>query len=147
MTPFKCLYGFLLVGLLAVGCEKDNKVTPTEDNQPVTVKVNQLARVKQDVTLNVDNIADSRCPMNANCIWLGNATVKFSLKNDTQTQTGELCIGQCGPHIAEEYLELFRAARGGGSFPEPVRDRVGSQQFVNRLFPALVPHFLKPAVN
>jgi uracil-DNA glycosylase len=99
MTPFKSLYGMLLVGLLAVGCEKENKVTPTEENQPVTVKVNQLARVKQNVTLNVDSISDSRCPANVVCVWYGNANVKFSLKNETETQTGELCIGQCGQQL------------------------------------------------
>ncbi|GAB3324964.1 hypothetical protein GCM10027299_22600 [Larkinella ripae] len=97
MTPFKNLYGLLLVGLLAVGCERDNQVvTPTEENKPVTVKVNQSARIKQNVSLNVDSITDSRCPANALCVWLGNAQVKFTLKNDTQAQSGELCIGQCG---------------------------------------------------
>ncbi|GAB3901269.1 hypothetical protein GCM10028803_25660 [Larkinella knui] len=96
MTPLKSLCGFLLVGLLAFGCEKNNKVTPAEENQPVTVKINQLARIKPNVSLTADTITDSRCPINANCIWAGNATVKFSLKNDTETKTGELCIGQCG---------------------------------------------------
>ena len=101
MTPFKNLYGFLLVGLLAVGCEKENKVAPTpaEDAQAVTVKVDQLARVKQNITLNVDSISDSRCPYNANCVWYGNAQVKFTLKSETQSQSGELCIGQCGTQL------------------------------------------------
>ncbi|MGA0555128.1 hypothetical protein ACO2Q8_00630 [Larkinella sp. VNQ87] len=99
MTPFKNLYGLLLLGLLAIGCEKDNKVAPTENNQAVTVKVNQAARVKQNVTLNVDSITDSRCPANASCVWYGNAQVKFTLKNETQSQSGELCLGQCGQQL------------------------------------------------
>ncbi|MFC5408144.1 hypothetical protein ACFPMF_02395 [Larkinella bovis] len=98
-TPFKSLYGLLVIGLLAVGCEKDNKVAPSEQNQPVTVKINQSARVKQNVTLNVDTISDSRCPMNAVCVWYGNAQVKFTLKNETQSQSGELCLGQCGQQL------------------------------------------------
>lgn len=98
MAPFKTLSGLLLVGLLAIGCEKDNKVAPTEQNQPVTVKINQSARIK-NVSLNVDNITDSRCPANANCVWYGNAQVKFTLKSDTQSQSGELCIGQCGQQL------------------------------------------------
>ncbi|GAB3938058.1 hypothetical protein [Larkinella terrae] len=99
MTPFKSLYGLLLVGLLAVGCEKDKSVTPAEESKPVTVKINQSARVNQNVTLNVESINDSRCPANALCVWLGNATVKFSLKNDSEVQTGELCLGQCGQQL------------------------------------------------
>ncbi|GAB3271510.1 hypothetical protein GCM10027347_42820 [Larkinella harenae] len=99
MTPFKNWYGLLLVGLLALGCDKGNKVAPVEENQPVAVKVNQSARVKQNVSLNVESITDGRCPINANCIWLGNAQVKFSLKNDTQSKSGELCIGQCGEKL------------------------------------------------
>ncbi|MFD1140012.1 hypothetical protein ACFQ4C_02795 [Larkinella insperata] len=99
MAPFKTLYGLLLVGLLAVGCEKDNKVAPPEQNSPVTMKINQSARVKQNVTLSVDNITDSRCPINANCVWFGNAQVKFTLKGDTESKTGELCIGQCGQQM------------------------------------------------
>lgn len=114
MTPFKSLSGLLLVGLLAFGCEKDKTVTPAEESKPVTVKINQSARVQQNVTLNVDSINDSRCPANALCVWLGNATVKFSLKTDSQTQTGELCLGQCGQQLKNR--DVVTVQLGGQSF-------------------------------
>lgn len=114
MTPFKSLYGLLLIGLLAVGCEKDNKIAPTEDNKPVTVRVNQTARVKQNVTLNVDSITDSRCPANALCVWFGNAQVKFTLNNGSQSQSGELCLGQCGQQFKNR--DTFTAQLGSESY-------------------------------
>ncbi|RRB06796.1 hypothetical protein [Larkinella rosea] len=114
MTPFKSLYGLLLVGLLAVGCEKDKTVTPAEESKPVTVKINQSARVQQDVTLNVESISDSRCPANALCVWLGNATVKFTLKKDAQTQSGELCLGQCGQQLKNR--DVVTVQLGGESY-------------------------------
>lgn len=90
------VYGLLLVSsLLAAGCKKDNRTSVTQDSNPLTMKVNESARLTQNVTLNVDAIADSRCPATVTCIWYGNAKVKFTLKDNIWTQRGQLCIGQC----------------------------------------------------
>jgi hypothetical protein len=92
------LYQLLLVGgLLAAACKKDNKPADIQGGNPspLTVKVNESARLTQNVTINVDAIADSRCPATAICIWQGNAKVKFTLKDELSSQSGELCIGQC----------------------------------------------------
>lgn len=44
----------------------------------------------------VKAIQDSRCPVNANCIWPGNATVRFRLSGSSSVLDSTLCCcGSC----------------------------------------------------
>ena len=90
-----------LVGLLFVGslpparCKKDDKTPAIQKNQLLAVKVNESAPFTQDVTFRVEDIADSRCPATAVCVWYSQAKVTFTLKYQRTSQRGELCLGQC----------------------------------------------------
>ncbi len=88
----------LVGGLLAAGCQKavQNVTMPYGS---VVVGIKQSARVGQDVTVQVDSIQDSRCPVNADCIWAGNAVVRFTLSDQTNHQPGSLCLGACGQSL------------------------------------------------
>jgi hypothetical protein len=97
------VYGLLIVSsLLAAGCKKVSHNSVTQESNPFTVKVNESARLAQNVTLQVDDIADSRCPATVTCIWYGNAKVKFTLKDSVWSQSGELCIGQCDQQMKNQ---------------------------------------------
>ncbi|RZK46455.1 MAG: hypothetical protein EOO87_23540 [Pedobacter sp.] len=46
-------------------------------------------------TLTVSDFADSRCPINADCVWQGVATIKVAITENEKTQNLELCKGGC----------------------------------------------------
>lgn len=48
--------------------------------QPVTIRLKETLQDKTGyVRLRMDAVSDSRCPINAICIWAGNGTVTFTL--------------------------------------------------------------------
>ena len=49
----------------------------------------------KSITITASDFNDSRCPVNADCVWQGNATVKITFKDDLKTQDIVLCLGGC----------------------------------------------------
>ena len=49
----------------------------------------------KSITITASDFKDSRCPVNADCVWQGNATVKITFKDDLKTQDIVLCLGGC----------------------------------------------------
>jgi hypothetical protein len=49
----------------------------------------------KSILLTLTDLSDSRCPINANCIWQGVATATIKFKDDTKEQTITLCVGGC----------------------------------------------------
>lgn len=83
----------LLIGVQA--CEKsDSKsligtITLT-DKQPQT-----FVHQGQSIAITASDFKDSRCPINADCVWQGYATVKITFKDDVKEQDLTLCTGGC----------------------------------------------------
>ena len=59
-----------------------------EDKEVDTLKISELTEIefgktvensKFDLSLRVENISDSRCPIGVMCFWEGNASVEFNL--------------------------------------------------------------------
>ncbi|RZK52619.1 MAG: hypothetical protein EOO87_14810 [Pedobacter sp.] len=46
-------------------------------------------------TLAVSDFADSRCPIDVQCVWAGTATLKIAITANGNTQNLELCKGGC----------------------------------------------------
>jgi|GEM_PF-3078056 len=105
-----------LAGALATACERNAAVEPSETTGPQIVSTTQSARLKQDVTLEVTKIEDSRCPANAVCITYGSAKVFFTLKNSTEQKTSELCLGDCGGGKGMQNRAVQTIALGGASY-------------------------------
>ena len=49
-------------------------------------------------------ISDSRCPINAMCIWQGTAVAKFSLKKNNETTTFELATINMSPNYRKDTI-------------------------------------------
>ena len=85
----------LLVGsLIAFGCHQASQSIQPAGS--VVIGTGKSAHIDQKVTVQVDSIQDSRCPVNVQCVWAGNAQVVFTLSNETDRQVGKLCLGSCG---------------------------------------------------
>jgi len=84
------MLGFMAIAALLVACEKDSKMEGCEDLRIKTVELNKCAeKATADGTPEVcfTELNDSRCPINADCVWQGVAIAKFTLKADgTQHQ-------------------------------------------------------------
>ncbi|WP_128543670.1 hypothetical protein [Larkinella soli] len=109
MKRFTKWYGFALAGLLAVGCEnRDKAIQPQLEQNPVAIRIDQSARISQNVNVTVEKIEDSRCPANAVCVWMGFAKVTFTLKSGTASQTSDLCLGMCGQQQKTSDVAVIR---------------------------------------
>jgi|WetSurMetagenome_2_1015567.scaffolds.fasta_scaffold00007_149 hypothetical protein len=79
-TSFKILV--LTALLLFSGCEH------VETGNPFLCRVGVNYRVAGDLSFSIENVYDSRCPVNAMCIWAGNVGLQFSIEyNSAHTDT------------------------------------------------------------
>ena len=72
---FKSILIILFFGF-SISCEKNNEVS-----QNIELGFNDIYyNSEYDFSLQIDSItSDSRCPIDAVCIWAGNAQVRFKL--------------------------------------------------------------------
>ncbi|HUH75062.1 MAG TPA: hypothetical protein VLZ75_11745 [Chitinophagales bacterium] len=82
----------ILLTLLAYSCSKDIN----QPNYPNGLKVNQnivldygkcLKTIDKEYEICFTSISDSRCPVNAICVWEGDAAVEFNLKSNTESHS------------------------------------------------------------
>ena len=72
-----------VLALTLAACKSDR----FELGVPFTLKEGGIATAKEDKTLEISMVEvmeDSRCPVNVNCIWEGEATVRFTLAQGSQ---------------------------------------------------------------
>jgi hypothetical protein len=75
---------------LLFACTKPANDHPSDSGEwkeiTLTIDLNECENItfgNDELTLCLDSVADSRCPINANCIWSGTAITRFSFtKND-----------------------------------------------------------------
>ena len=98
--------------LLASTCKEANLegIKKTEFNSPVTLYLSEKAINRESgVMLELTEITDSRCPVNVNCIWAGNAKVKLSVSGTGMEKADlDLCLGQCDTRFQEADTVLFQ---------------------------------------
>ncbi len=97
-----------VTGLLFSSCEKDS----IEFDSPFELKENEsivLQGNNNGLTLTLQSVNDSRCPINALCISAGNARVKLRMSDNSGAQTfAELCLGVCETRNNTEDSALFQ---------------------------------------
>lgn len=90
MTLFtKHPVAILLIGLSLFSACKSPETAPSDR---VSLGVNKSARVSADVTVRIDTISDSRCPIDLQCFVAGDALVSLSLSNVAETQKRRLSL-------------------------------------------------------
>lgn len=96
-------YTFLLILLLYQCKPMDLGTEPQmiKFGETFTLKKNvpvKIAGNGKPLVLQLENVADSRCPANAICVWLGNAAISLSASNTAETVADiKMCIGDCRP--------------------------------------------------
>lgn len=90
MKTFSILSTLIILVLLS-SCSKNNELggdTTFVLNDTLELSANKSALNSQNqLTISIDSVLnDSRCPSNANCIWMGNAAVRFLFTNNDEVK-------------------------------------------------------------
>lgn len=89
----------LLLSLLACSKDSMNGTGEAYFDIPFELRIGRtviFTKDSKELTISMISVIDSRCPINANCITAGNATVKLRLSNNSGSEVfTELCLGQC----------------------------------------------------
>lgn len=84
----KKIFIFALLCFCSAACDNKEQATPQEASQATSISYRQLASVPvPDGSLKVDlkDVSDSRCPINADCIWAGDAKLLFSVSEGSDS--------------------------------------------------------------
>ena len=91
-------YTTLLLGasLLLISCKSDSITAQAVEN---TIRYHETVSMTSDnpATLTFAEVADSRCPEGATCVWAGNAIVDLDIKAPAaaEPQRIQMCLGDC----------------------------------------------------
>ena len=74
------LIGLIGISLLFFGCDKKEEINTLNLGEITEIKLGETVENSDyGLSLVVENINDSRCPIGVNCFWEGNASVEFQL--------------------------------------------------------------------
>lgn len=75
---------FIIVSLLCAGCAgSSTQPSQTPLGEPFELRSGASAILDDGLTITFDRVAsDSRCPMNALCIWVGDALVQVTISQN-----------------------------------------------------------------
>jgi len=94
----------LAVALVLSACATAGSATPLQDGS--SVALGQRAYVDGPIVQPVEILEDSRCPMNARCIWAGRVRVKMLwLRPTGEKQAFEVTLGESTP-LADGAIRL-----------------------------------------
>jgi hypothetical protein len=72
--------GIIGLFLLFFSCDKDEKIDTLEIDELIEIELGKTVEISEfGLSLRVENIYDSRCPVGGICVWEGNASVEFQL--------------------------------------------------------------------
>ena len=96
----------LLCTLLSSTCKDEQDLTGSEKAKLNTAfKLAMSEKVvftEANLMLELNEINDSRCPVNVQCIWAGNAKAKLLVTGAGSEKISlELCLGQCDSNFKE----------------------------------------------
>ncbi len=86
------LYAAIILLLAISGCNDDifspitdSQTVIKDDSTSVTLKYDQSILINNELTIGFNGVpTDSRCPINAMCVWAGDGEVKLSLKKGSE---------------------------------------------------------------
>ncbi len=100
---------FVLVLSVFVACSKSETDMVLQLGTPFTIKVNQTAELESDglkITL-LEISEDSRCPINASCIWAGRIVADFKVEKDGEELFKRLADNPEGNPTLSDQFEAF----------------------------------------
>jgi hypothetical protein len=90
-------FSLLLSILFLVACG-EKSVSPTHEGSCLhdfSLQKDAQTTINNDINVKLIDITDSRCPVNANCIRMGEAQATFRISQGGKTSDVTLCIGEC----------------------------------------------------
>ena len=84
----------LLIG--AASCHKNDSTLKFQLDQAFTLDFGATSEWADDPDVNIrfdKTVADSRCPIDAECVWAGRVEVQVTFTQPNGTQTGTLALG------------------------------------------------------
>ena len=94
----------LVTALALSACAATGQQTPLQDGS--NVALGQKAYVDGPIVQPVEVLEDSRCPMNARCVWAGRVRVKMVwIRGNGEKQPFEVTLGESTP-IADGSITL-----------------------------------------
>jgi len=116
------LLSLALVPVALAGCA----IVPTPDSTPpqpagYAVPLGQPVRVGDLVVTPKKLVEDSRCPMNARCVWAGRVVVKTTIAGPGWADTADLTLGEpYGSHGKVVALVSARPDKVAGTETQPM---------------------------
>ena len=73
-------FGLAIVLLLFFGCNKIDEANTLKIDEVTEIKLGKTVKNSEyGISLQVESVNDSRCPIGVQCVWEGNAYVEFQL--------------------------------------------------------------------
>ncbi|NII83909.1 MULTISPECIES: hypothetical protein [unclassified Pedobacter] len=95
------IFFFITLSTFVFGCKKNSETKTTN----YEFEINTSKSIGAS-TLVLKSISDNRCPVNADCISAGGATVYFKLTGNNVDQEITLCKGVCGALESVKNLKI-----------------------------------------
>ena len=76
-------------------CEKSDSKSLLGALTLTTNETKVVTHQNKKISITASDFKDSRCPINADCVWQGYASVKLTFKDDVKEQDLLLCLGGC----------------------------------------------------
>lgn len=73
-----------LICIAAISCDKKDDAAPQPDLNPVSLSYQKAATVRtsgSDLKVELKEVNDSRCPINADCVSAGSAKLVFAISD------------------------------------------------------------------
>ncbi|MFA6277801.1 MAG: hypothetical protein WC622_13695 [Pedobacter sp.] len=88
--------------LVYVSCKKDSLLDLSGTYTIKSGETLNLSKGGGRASLTIEELTDTRCPINALCVTGGYASGKFKFKDNFKTQTVELCLnGMCATETSQ----------------------------------------------
>lgn len=97
----------IAIALILLSCDPQNEsITGIQSGLHPVLEIGESVKIDSNdgeahFVVQVEDIEDGRCPMDAQCIWAGCATATIHIREATQADTIDLGIGECKEHRAQ----------------------------------------------
>jgi hypothetical protein len=97
-----------LIGLTLISCEKNEKQSTLNLRDSLIIQTGELLENEElNLSITMDSvIQDSRCPLIADCIWEGNAVVKFDVKYAGDHY--QVFINTASDYVHDTVIDIYR---------------------------------------
>lgn len=103
-----------LILTFLVACQKEYSCAPSPNSallsDTVRVKIGETVRTN-DFSITLDSVNDSRCGINENCFWAGDAAVKLQVKKDNSTEIARFLLDPTKKNTVDKVTVFNRNLR------------------------------------